>query len=69
MDNLHKSISFYDNTKLKTVSQPLINHSQSFSFGCGKSGSSLKDFSEFNSSLNNIAIKPDSIKEEETCIF
>ncbi len=68
MDNFKKSISFSNNTKIKTVSQPLMNHSQSFSFGCSKSGSSLKDFSAINCSLNNIA-KRNSIEEAESCNF
>jgi hypothetical protein len=67
MDNLPKSKSFY-NPAIVPVSKPLMNPSKSFSFGCGKSGSSLKDFSAFNSSLNNIA-KTDAIKEAESCIF
>ena len=67
MENFQKSISFYNNAKI-TVSQPLMNHSQSFSFGCGKSGASLKDFTQFKSSLNNIA-QQNSVKEAQSCNF
>jgi hypothetical protein len=66
LNNFQKSSSFYEKADI-SESKPLMNHSQSYSFGCN-TGHSSQDFSKFKSSINKLG-KPESIREEDSCNY